>query len=59
VWYSWTEQAASLDRLAAHRFAWVLPGHGDRRRGDGATMHAQLVDLVARMRRGRRGEGEW
>ncbi len=59
VWYSWKEQAASLERLAAHRFAWVLPGHGDRRRADEATMHAQLLELVARMRRERRGEGEW
>ena len=35
-WYSWAEQTLSLDRLAsAHRFSWLLPGHGARRRFDG------------------------
>ncbi len=27
-WWSWDAQLASLERLAAHRFEWVLPGHG-------------------------------
>jgi glyoxylase-like metal-dependent hydrolase (beta-lactamase superfamily II)/ferredoxin len=57
TWYSWREQAASLERLAAHRFAWVLPGHGDRHRGDAAELRAQLVALVARMRASSPGAG--
>ncbi len=27
-WWDWGEQARSMARLAAHRFAWVIPGHG-------------------------------
>jgi len=27
-WYSWTEQLASMKRLLAYDFEWVLPGHG-------------------------------
>lgn len=27
-WYSWTAQIASMERLLAYRFEWVLPGHG-------------------------------
>ena len=27
-WYSWTEQIASMQRLLAYTFEWVLPGHG-------------------------------
>ena len=29
-WYSWPQQAESMRRLAAYRFEWVLPGHGQR-----------------------------
>lgn len=29
-WYSWSEQRASIARLAAYRFTRVLPGHGRR-----------------------------
>lgn len=51
-WYSWREQADSLERLAAnHRFAAVLPGHGARHLGDADDMHGRLVALVGRMRR--------
>jgi glyoxylase-like metal-dependent hydrolase (beta-lactamase superfamily II)/ferredoxin len=50
-WYSWREQADSLERLAAeHRFAALLPGHGARHFGDAEDVHARLVALVARMR---------
>jgi glyoxylase-like metal-dependent hydrolase (beta-lactamase superfamily II) len=48
-WYSWKEQTASLDRLARHRFAAVLPGHGARVTGDADELHDRLVELVARM----------
>ena len=45
------------DRVAApawptrHRFAWVLPGHGARGRGDPDDLHRRLVGLVDRMAR--------
>ncbi|KUL37845.1 MBL fold metallo-hydrolase [Streptomyces sp. NRRL F-4489] len=44
VWYSVTELAASLARTADRlRFAWVLPGHGDR-------MHRPVPEMARRMR---------
>ena len=49
-WYNWTEQTRSMEKLLAHRFAWVLPGHG---RIHGATpeeMHAHLEQCVERMK---------
>ena len=50
-WYSWTEQTASLARLAdRHRFSWVLPGHGARIHSDSDDLHERLVALVGRMR---------
>jgi glyoxylase-like metal-dependent hydrolase (beta-lactamase superfamily II) len=51
-WWSWSEQADSLDRLARdHRFEWVLPGHGDRHGPlPAAEMGERLVALVERMR---------
>jgi glyoxylase-like metal-dependent hydrolase (beta-lactamase superfamily II)/ferredoxin len=51
-WYSWPAQTDSLERLAAgrHRFAWVLPGHGARVKGDPEDLHRRLVRLVGRMR---------
>lgn len=49
-WYSWPAQAASLARLAeAHRFAWVLPGHGARGHRPADEMHARLTALARRM----------
>jgi len=51
-WWSWTEQADSLERLArTHRFSWVLPGHGARAAGDPDDLHRRLNGLVDRMRR--------
>lgn len=49
-WYSWTEQTASLARLADHRFEWVLAGHGGRMRRSADEMHERLLALVERMR---------
>jgi glyoxylase-like metal-dependent hydrolase (beta-lactamase superfamily II) len=49
-WYSWPEQQKSLARLAdAHRFTWLLPGHGARVRLDPDEMHRRLLGLVVRM----------
>ena len=49
-WYSWPEQTASMARLLDERFAWVLPGHGQRHHLPAETMHAELAALVERMR---------
>ena len=46
-WYSWPEQRASMERLLAHRFEWVLPGHGARHHAPAAEMHDLLRRLVA------------
>jgi glyoxylase-like metal-dependent hydrolase (beta-lactamase superfamily II)/ferredoxin len=52
-WHSWAAQTESLDRLVKsdHRFAWVLPGHGARTKGDPDDLHRRLIGLVARMGR--------
>jgi glyoxylase-like metal-dependent hydrolase (beta-lactamase superfamily II) len=51
TWYSWSEQAESLERLTAATFEWVLPGHGDRGQGPPDRMRQELRELVAWMRR--------
>ncbi len=51
-WYDWGEQTRSMERLLAHRFEWVLPGHGRPwRAASPAAAQAALADLVAQMRR--------
>jgi glyoxylase-like metal-dependent hydrolase (beta-lactamase superfamily II)/ferredoxin len=53
-WYSWPEQAESMARLSAHRFEWVLPGHGQRVHLPAAEMRQQIERLAKSMRaRGR------
>jgi glyoxylase-like metal-dependent hydrolase (beta-lactamase superfamily II) len=49
-WYSWEEQTASLDRLIARRFEWVLPGHGGFAHRPAEEMTQRLRALVRRMR---------
>jgi glyoxylase-like metal-dependent hydrolase (beta-lactamase superfamily II) len=51
-WYSWSALAASLAKLAAYRFEWVLPGHGWPAHREADDMRARLQALVARMRAG-------
>jgi glyoxylase-like metal-dependent hydrolase (beta-lactamase superfamily II) len=51
-WFSWTELAASLGRLAAYRFEWVLPGHGWPVQLPVEEMNSRLRALVARMEHG-------
>lgn len=45
-WYSWTEQMASVERLKAYPFDWVLPGHGRSFHGDRSTMPQQLDKCI-------------
>jgi glyoxylase-like metal-dependent hydrolase (beta-lactamase superfamily II)/ferredoxin len=49
-WYSWPEQAESMERLAAYRFEWVLPGHGQRVQLPGDEMRQQITRLARSMR---------
>jgi glyoxylase-like metal-dependent hydrolase (beta-lactamase superfamily II)/ferredoxin len=50
-WYSWTEQARSMERLLAFDFEWVLPGHGPRFHAPARQMRAQVEKLIARIKR--------
>ncbi len=49
-WFSWSEQADSLERLAAHPFEWVLAGHGGSQHRPATEMRERLLGLVDRMR---------
>src|ERR1700694_4823418 len=51
-WYSWPQQAESMERLADHRFEWVLPGHGQKVHLPAAEMRGQPLRLVEAMREG-------
>lgn len=48
-WYSWSQQAESMERLAKHRFEWVLPGHGQRVQLPADEMRAQVLRLAESM----------
>src|SRR5689334_15962619 len=48
-WYSWSEQRRSLAALAAHRFEWVLAGHGGSVHLPAEELHSRLAALVERM----------
>jgi glyoxylase-like metal-dependent hydrolase (beta-lactamase superfamily II)/ferredoxin len=48
-WYSWSAQRASMERLLAHRFEHLLPGHGHPCRFAADELHAQLEACVAWM----------
>ncbi|MBE7380892.1 MAG: MBL fold metallo-hydrolase [Leptolyngbya sp. SIO1E4] len=49
-WYSWSAQIASMEKLAAYSFEWVLPGHGRRHHADAATMKQQMDKCLAWMK---------
>ena len=49
-WHSWREQTESMARLAEQRFAWVLPGHGQRVQLAHEEMRGELRALAERMR---------
>ena len=46
-WYSWDDQVASLEKLLAYRFTWVLPGHGRRlQAASPEAMHEKVRRLL-------------
>jgi glyoxylase-like metal-dependent hydrolase (beta-lactamase superfamily II) len=49
-WYSWPQQAESMERLADHRFEWVLPGHGQKVHLPAGEMRMQILRLAESMR---------
>lgn len=51
-WDSWPRQIESMQRLTQFRFAWVLPGHGQRVHLPERDVQSQLANLVERMRVG-------
>ena len=48
-WWDWPHQMESMARLAAYRFEWVLPGHGDRVKLPPERMRTEIDALVLRM----------
>lgn len=48
-WYDWEVQTLSMERLAAHRFRWILPGHGRRCRIPEERMPAEIRRAAAWM----------
>lgn len=49
-WYSWTEQIASMERLLAYSFEWVLPGHGRPVHLPADEMRASLEQCIEWMK---------
>jgi glyoxylase-like metal-dependent hydrolase (beta-lactamase superfamily II) len=47
-WYSWSEQLASIAKLAAYRFTHVLPGHGRRFVARDADAMREAIEVLAR-----------
>jgi glyoxylase-like metal-dependent hydrolase (beta-lactamase superfamily II)/ferredoxin len=50
-WYSWSEQAESMRRLAEFSFEWVLPGHGQKIHLPADEMRKQVLRLAEAMKR--------
>jgi glyoxylase-like metal-dependent hydrolase (beta-lactamase superfamily II) len=49
-WYSWDRQIESMERLARHRFEWILPGHGRRCQLSAERMAEEMAKCVEWMR---------
>jgi glyoxylase-like metal-dependent hydrolase (beta-lactamase superfamily II)/ferredoxin len=49
-WFNWTEQTRSMQKLLAHRFSWVLPGHGRIHGSSAEEMHTHLKRCIERMK---------
>lgn len=51
-WHSWEQQLASLEKLLAFDFTWVLPGHGSIHRAESPTaMKAELERAITILKR--------
>ena len=51
-WHSWDQQLASLEKLLAFDFTWVLPGHGSLHRAQSpAAMRVELERALEVLRR--------
>jgi glyoxylase-like metal-dependent hydrolase (beta-lactamase superfamily II)/ferredoxin len=48
-WMDWSVQVASMRRLAAYDFEWVLPGHGRRCRFEKSEMRERLARCIGWM----------
>ena len=48
-WYSWAETIRSMERLASHRFEWILPGHGRPAHYSQDQMQRELGRCIAWM----------
>ena len=51
-WWDWDAQIASMERLATHRFEWVLPGHGRPWHAASPELAASEIRALARVMRG-------
>jgi len=49
-WHDWGAQTRSVEKLSAHRFEWVLPGHGERIHRPAEAMRQEIDSLVLAMR---------
>ena len=49
-WHDWGAQTRSMEKLLAHRFEWILPGHGERVRMEPDAIRRELESLVETMR---------
>lgn len=51
-WHSWERQLASLEKLLAFDFSWVLPGHGFLHKAESpVTMRADLEQAIRHLKR--------
>jgi glyoxylase-like metal-dependent hydrolase (beta-lactamase superfamily II)/ferredoxin len=50
-WHDWGVQTRSMRRLAEHRFAWILPGHGRRCHFPHERMRAEVLRAAEWMER--------
>lgn len=50
-WYDWDVQTDAMRRLAQHRFAWILPGHGRRCHFPPERMREEVLRAAAWMER--------
>ena len=50
-WYDWDRQICSMERLAAYRFEWILPGHGWRIHLQSERMKMQLERCLSEMKK--------